>query len=261
MPQPDLKLPEATRSGLAGDLSRLGLERGDTVLVHSAMSRIGWVPGGAAGLLEVFGDVLGREGTLAAPTFPFTGSLLEHLRSEPVFDVERTPSRMGALSEVVRTHPEAVRSLGPTHPVAAIGPMARFLTEAHRHSSGPCDEHSPFVRLTSVRGKVLLLGVDFRSCTLLHAAEELARVPFIDFDTRYPVQVRTPEGEWKALIYCHSARLSANFSAIEPFLIAENLLSAGAVAHAEARLFVAADLLRVAGERLREDPYLLRRRP
>lgn len=255
-PQP----PEITRSGLADDLRRLGLERGDTVLVHSAMSRVGWVPGGAPGLLEVFRKVLGPEGTLAAPTFPFTGSLLEHLRSEPVFDVERTPSRMGALSEAVRTHPEAVRSRGPTHSVAAIGLAARFLTKAHRYSAGPCDEHSPFVRLQSVRGKVLLLGVDFRACTLLHAAEELARVPFIDFETRHPVQVHAPEGEWTASIYCHSAPLPADFPAIEPHLRVEGGLSGGTVGYAEARLILASDLLCIAGDRLRGDPYLLRRR-
>lgn len=254
------KLREVTRSGLADDLRRLGLERGDTVLVHSAMSQVGWVPGGASGLVEVFRAVLGPEGTLAAPTFPFTGSLLAHLRSEPVFDVERTPSRMGALSEAVRTHPGAVRSRGPTHPVAAMGPAAQFLTEAHRHSAGPCDEHSPFFRLPSVQGKVLLLGVDFRSCTLLHAAEELARVPFIDFETQYPVRVRAPEGEWTASIYCHSASLPADFPAIEPFLQAEGVLSMGLVGCAAARLFLASDLLRIAGERLRDNVYLLRRR-
>jgi aminoglycoside 3-N-acetyltransferase len=39
--------PLVTRESLAADLRALGLRRGDVVLVHTAMSRLGWVCGGA----------------------------------------------------------------------------------------------------------------------------------------------------------------------------------------------------------------------
>lgn len=132
-------------------------------------------------MVDALLEVLGPHGTLAVPTFPFTGSMLAHVRADPDFDVDETPSKTGAIAEEVRTRPGALRSLEPTHPVAALGPLAEFLAEDHVNAEGPCDAHSPLYRLTQVvptggaGGWVLLLGVDFRSCTLLHTTEELAR--------------------------------------------------------------------------------------
>src|SRR5688572_17543214 len=205
------------------------------------MSRIGHVLGGAPAVVDAFLDVLGPAGTLAVPTFPFTGSMLAHVRSDPDFDVDETPSKMGAITEELRTRPGALRSLEPTHPVAALGPAAAFLVEDHINAAGSCDEHSPLYRLTQVSGGaaggssayVLLLGVDFRNCTLLHAAEEIARVPFIDFETRYRLRGRSRRGAYAMSIYCHSTPLRANFPAIEPVLLERGLLTIGKVGSAE----------------------------
>jgi aminoglycoside 3-N-acetyltransferase len=256
-----VELPPVTREELARDLRALGLRPGDAVLVHSAMSRIGYVEGGAPAVVEAFLDALGPEGTLAVPTFPFRGTMLAYVRSDPQFDVAATPSLMGAISEAARLHPAALRSWEPTHPVAAIGRQARFLTEDHIHGEGACDEHSPLYRLTLVGGWVLLLGVDFRSCTLLHAAEELARVPYIDFATRYALHGHAPDGDYSMRIYCHSTPLRANFPAIEPALQERGLLRTGTVGVATARLARARDILDTALERLKADPFFLRQPP
>lgn len=254
-------LPPVTRSDISRDLSALGLKHGDTVLVHSAMSRIGHIQGGAEAVIDAFLDVLGPDGTLAVPTFPFRGGLLAYVRGDPEFDVDATPSLMGSISEATRKRPGAVRSLEPTHPVAALGRQARFLTEAHLHGAGPCDEHSPLFRLTLAGGYVLLLGVDFRNCTLLHTAEELARVPFIDFTTRYRLRGRASSGDYAMQIYCHSTPLRANFPAIEPVLLQRGVLTIGRVGVAEARLALASDILQAALDLLAQDPYALRQRP
>lgn len=253
-------LPRITSAEIARDLRALGLRAGDTVLVHSAMSRIGFVQGGAPAVVDAFLEVLAPAGTLAVPTFPFDGSMLSYVRSDPLFDVEQTPSRMGAITEAVRTRPGAVRSPEPTHPVAAIGPRAHFLLGDHVHAQGACDEHSPLYLLTHVEGLVLLLGVDFRNCTLLHVAEELARVPFIDFETRYRLRGRTCGREYALSIYCHSTGLRANFPAIESVLSRRGLLSTGRVGQAECRLARAKDILDTALDCLAHDPYFLRLR-
>ena len=86
--QGDHPLPRVTTADLVRDLRALGLRAGDVVLVHSAMSRIGYVDGGAPAVVQAFMDVLGPEGTLAVPTFPFRGSMLDYCRSGPLFDVQ-----------------------------------------------------------------------------------------------------------------------------------------------------------------------------
>ena len=250
--------PTVTRADIARDLRTLGVRPGDTILVHSAMSRIGYVEGGAPAVVDAFRDVLGPEGTLAVPTFPFNGSMLSYVRSDPDFDVETTPSKMGAITEAARLAPDAVRSLEPTHPVAAVGAQAQFLMEDHINGQGSCDEHSPLFRLTLVGGWVLMLGVDYRNCTLLHAAEEVAHVPFIDFATRYRLRGRTRGGDYAMSIYCHSTPLRANFPAIEPALQERGLLVMGKIGQATCRLARAADILQTALDRLAHDPYFLR---
>jgi aminoglycoside 3-N-acetyltransferase len=258
MPVEYLNLPPISAEEIARDLRALGLERGDCVLVHSSLSRIGRVVGGAEAVVDALLEVLGPEGTLAVPTFPFTGSMLEYLRSDPPFDAETTPSQMGAISEAVRRRTGAVRSLEPTHPVSALGSAARELTHTHARSEGSCDRDSPFCRLADLGGKVLLLGVDFRVCTLLHGAEELAGVPFIDFQTRYPISGRVGGCEYTMEIYCHSTPHPPNFPAIEPVLREQGQLRIGRVGQAEARLALASDILNRALERLRDDPFFLR---
>jgi aminoglycoside 3-N-acetyltransferase len=254
-------LPAVTRDQIAADLRALGLRPGDTLFVHSALSRIGNVVGGAEAVLDAFRDALGREGTVAVPTIPYRGSMRAYLESQPEFDLQATPSLMGAVTEAVRRHPGAVRSREPSHPVAAIGPRADFLTRDHLSSRSPCDEHSPYFRLTEVDAWYLMLGVDFHSCTLLHGAEEIARVPFLDLDTLYEVRCREGEHAYVARIACHSAGYRARFPAIEPVLDARGLLIRGHVGSAPCRLARARDILDVALEELARDPFFLRERP
>jgi aminoglycoside 3-N-acetyltransferase len=257
--RPDFRrLPPVPAADIARDLRTLGLGPGDVVLVHSSLSRIGNVPGGADAVVDAFLDVLGAAGTLAVPTFPFRGSMLAYVRSDPLFDVETTPSLMGAITEALRRRRAARRSLEPTHPVAAIGAHAGRLLDDHLNAQGSCDEHSPLYQLALTGGYVLLLGVDFRTCTLLHTAEEVARVPFIDFATRYRLRGRTRGGDYEMRIYCHSTPLRANFPAIEPVLAAQGRLRQGHVGLAGVRLARAADILDTARRRLADDPYFLR---
>src|SRR3712207_4214212 len=96
-------------------LGSLGLGQGDTVLVHSALSSLGQVEGGAKGLVQALLDLLGPAGTLVVPTLPSV--------TEP-FDPETSPSTVGRVSEVVRLWPGALRSRHPTHAVSAVGAQA-----------------------------------------------------------------------------------------------------------------------------------------
>lgn len=256
-----LSLPLVDRRRLVSDFHALGLRAGETVFVHSTLSRIGNVEGGAAAVVEALLEVLGDAGTLAVPTIPYRGSMRAYLEAAQPFDVQATPSLMGAISEAVRRHPRAVRSREPSHPVAAIGAQADFLIREHQQSRSPCDEHSPYYRLKAVEAWYLMLGVDFHACTLLHGAEEIARVPFLDLDTLYEIPCRDHDEGYVARIACHSAPLPANFTAIEPALEARGLLKRGFVGCAECRLARASDILDTAREELDRNPYFLRRRP
>jgi aminoglycoside 3-N-acetyltransferase len=162
------------RTDLAAALRELGLGAGDGVFVHSALSRLGSVDGGPATVLSAFDEVLGPAGLVAMPSFPYVGSTVEYLRPEPTFDVRRTPSRMGAVTEALRQQPGVVRSLHPTHPVCARGPGAEELVAGHDVAPTPFGPGSPYARMVERGMHQVWLGVGITTFTLYHTFEALA---------------------------------------------------------------------------------------
>jgi aminoglycoside 3-N-acetyltransferase len=95
---------------------------GDVVFLHSSLSNLGNVEGGAAGLVTVFVELLEAEGTLAVPTF-----MSADLALKETVDLRTAPSQTGIVSETVRTWPGALRSSHPFSSVAAIGHQADYI--------------------------------------------------------------------------------------------------------------------------------------
>ena len=59
---------------LIHDLSALGLCPGDTVIVHSSLSALGHVEGGADTVIDALKELLTEEGTLLFPALSFRDS-------------------------------------------------------------------------------------------------------------------------------------------------------------------------------------------
>src|SRR5262245_48821666 len=105
--------------------AELGVSRGRSIFVASDLARLMrfQTPGRQALLDAHFSaliELLGHEGTLFVPT-----ASMDLCNTNLVFDLAATPSReMGAFSEFVRTHKQAVRSFHPFWSIAGIGPAA-----------------------------------------------------------------------------------------------------------------------------------------
>src|SRR5690606_31747653 len=114
---------------LADDLRQLGVAAGDVLLVHASLSAIGFVTAGPVGVIEGLLAAVGPDGTIAMPAHsgqmsdpahwqnpPVPAEWVETLRAEtPAFDPRTTPTRqMGAIAELFRTWPGALRSNHPT---------------------------------------------------------------------------------------------------------------------------------------------------
>ena len=153
-------------------LNSLGLKRGDVVFAHTSLKSFGHVRGGAKTVVRAALDVLGKNGTWVVPTFS------NYFWDDPdqVWDRENTPSKMGIITETVRTWPHARRSRHAPHPISAIGNYAEDLTDRDNLTDFAFD--SPFRRLIELNAWIVLVGVKFNICTLLHVVEELAEIPY-----------------------------------------------------------------------------------
>jgi aminoglycoside 3-N-acetyltransferase len=166
--------------GLRRVLQDLGIRPGDSVMLHSAFSRDHGFRGSAETLTNVFLDALGPDGHLLMVSLPYRSSSLQYLQNLKQFDVRRTPSMMGLVSEFFRRRPGVRRSLHPTHPVLVHGPRAAWFVEAHPTCRHPCGPDSPFDRLAAVDGKAVFFNVPFATYTFFHYLEHLVapRLPF-----------------------------------------------------------------------------------
>jgi aminoglycoside 3-N-acetyltransferase len=234
-------------------LQALGLRTGNHVLVHSSLSSLGHVAGGAATVVESLLRVVGPDGTVLVPTL--TGNEDVGPDAVVVFDVGSTPGWTGAVSECLRTWDGARRSRHPTHSVAALGAGADHFTRGHEDCVTPCGPGSPYALLAEDQdGVILLLGCDHESNTTWHHVEELAGVDY--HLQRRPVRAEIRDGEWTGSgdYWMHRYGSPRRFGAIEPLLQQRGRQVQGQVGEARARLMSAAGAVSIGVEVLRADP-------
>ncbi|WP_458188800.1 aminoglycoside N(3)-acetyltransferase [Haladaptatus sp. NG-WS-4] len=186
-----------TVDSIASDLRSLGVEAGQTVLVHSSLSSLGWVCGGAPAVVDALQRVVGKRGTVVMPTHSpgnrdptnmnnpsVPDSWYETVREQmPPYRPAVTPTQgVGAVPECFRSYPDVRRSAHPQHSFAACGTDAEFVTEDHSYDYSLGDE-SPLARVYDLDGKILLLGTSHATNTSLHLAEYRADLD-VDTETR-----------------------------------------------------------------------------
>lgn len=157
-------------------LSLLGIKAGDIVLVHSALSSIGYVDGGSDTVIDALLETVGKDGTIVM------SSLTGWFHS---YDAEKTPSEVGKISEVFRKRENAVRSLHPVHSITAIGKDAEYIASGHDKCETGCGKGTPYMKIHDIDGKILLLGVDMDRNTFMHTIED-------ESDAQYLVTIDIP---------------------------------------------------------------------
>jgi len=237
-----------TKEQLVSDLRRIGLETGDSVLVHSSLSKIGFVEGGPKTLVDALFEVIGESGTLLFPTFPAKGRNKTHLEEAPYFDLLNTPSRMGAVTEYFRKLEGVQRSFHPTDPVAAKGPLAKYYTDSHFGQLTPYNEFSPFRKLCEKKGKILMLGTTLNgACTNLHTLEDAVDFKFPVYDKQvFDVKMIDAEGRESLMqTKVHNPDYSAkrNCDALKPMFEQEHVLVNGMIGEAKSMLIDADGML------------------
>jgi aminoglycoside 3-N-acetyltransferase len=170
---------------MSDDLRAIGVRRGTILMLHTRMSAIGWVVGGAETVVRAVLEALGPDGTLVAYTgwndnpFELEGWPSDwkdsYLRELPAYDptVSQPARDNGRVPERIWTWPDSVRSAHPEANVTAIGRQASWLV-SDQPDDFPQGAGSPLAKLVEAEGQVLMLGAPLSTITLLHHSETLA---------------------------------------------------------------------------------------
>lgn len=224
-----------TQADLVAGLRDMGVETGAMLQVHSSLSQLGYVEGGAETVVDALREVVGPEGTVMVPTF--------NHGSADVYDPLTTPSANGAVTEALRRRPEARRSVHPTHPYAAIGKHAEDLVAGHLEVD-TFSRRSPLGKLADQGGSILLLGVGMRANTAAHIGETMARVHCLGFN-QFPRRVRLEDGRvipaWS--VVWREGPCLIEWEPLETRLRSRDLIRDGRIGDGEAHLMKALDVI------------------
>ena len=178
-----------TKQDLIKDIAAVGIRRTDTLLVHSSMKAIGEVEGGADTVLDAFMEYM-EPGLLILPTHTWDRIGVDH----PLFDPGKEDSCVGILTNLFRKRPGVIRSLHPTHSVAAYGRDAAEYVSGEELRDTPCPRNGCWGKLYDRNAKILFLGCSLKCNTIIHGVEEWNNIPSRLAEKHILLQIVLPDG-------------------------------------------------------------------
>jgi aminoglycoside N3'-acetyltransferase len=150
----------------------------EILMVHSSVNHmLPMYTGSPLELVRMLADFCGPTRTLAMPAFffgdPQLDDVVEHYRRNPRFDVRRTPSQMGIVTELFRRLDGVRQSLHPTHRIAARGPLADALTRGHEAAGSTFGKGTPFEFMAAHDTCILGIGKPVEVLSQVHHVEDL----------------------------------------------------------------------------------------
>ena len=259
-------LPTVGKRDIKEGLDRLGIRRGDVLLVHSSLSRFGYVDGGADEVIDALMGAVSSEGTLMMSAITtsaeFVARCIEAAQKGesadvPPFDPDGTPTWAGTIAEAFRKRPGVMRSLHPTHSVSAWGSRAEEMIAGHENAPGPCGAGTPYLRLTDgERGFVLLMGVNHQSNTTLHGFEELFGCEYVLYPEVCRIPVKTSAGVKEARTRVHLPHLNRHLGILETAFVDGMAQTVTHVGGSPLRCVNGKAMRKITLDALRRDPFL-----
>ena len=245
-----------TKQQLTTQIRHFGIHPNDNLMNHSSMKAIGDVEGGADTVLDAFSEYL-YDGLLIFPTHTWAQMSDRYL----IFDPLTEPSCVGVLTNLFFRRPGVVRSLHPTHSVAALGKDAPDYVKGEEKWDTPCPKQGCWGRLYDRKAKILFLGCSLKRNTFLHSVEEWNHIPQRLTHDRLPTMVKTPRGK---LLYCPMHRhyhpicpdISANYDKMEPVFFKKGIAVEGKIGEARSVLCDAVAMADLVSEFLHRNPDL-----
>ncbi len=258
---------------IVSELRAFGIRRGDMIGLHSSVLSLGRVmidsqkKGGEDAVKKAVHDIIDAfvdavsadEGLLMVPTFSYN---FAGPKNAKVYHPRKTASGVGLLTDLFFRRPDAHRSLHPTHSVAAIGSSAEQFVKDHEKKT-PLGIDSPFHRLAKRDGWICYLGTNSMTLSLLHVAEVLAKVPYLDVSPwgfRGQIEaalVEEDDGSVVEVPLRENPGCSLSFNKFDDLLAGAKTARFGKIYSSNVTIFKASEALELAVKKLQQDPFWL----
>jgi aminoglycoside 3-N-acetyltransferase len=186
---------EITTADLFDALQAVGITQGDILCIHTDISGFGTPAikdknAYLDAILSTIREAAGEGGCIVMPTFTYS------FCNQQEFNVQQTPSQMGALTERFRKQQGTRRTRDPIFSFAVDGKNSDPILETDNNCFG---DQSVYAKLHRLNAKLILLGSRVKGYTFFHYIEQCFGVPYrffktfrgtvIDEGTRYETSV------------------------------------------------------------------------
>lgn len=212
------------------------------VTVHSALRKVGSVEGRGEGLLDAFIEYFTKDGGLfVVPTHTW-----DNLGSpgKPTLDMNIPHTCIGKLTEIAAAHPDAHRSMHPTHSVAVFGDSAKaeMFIKGDETVDLMISPDGCYGNIYRQGGYVLLVGVGHESNTYIHCIEAMLNVPDrVEKEHNCKTSVLTTDGRRierriRGLVEDKIGDVSVKYPKFEPAFRYHGCITDGFIGDAKAQL-------------------------
>ena len=244
------------KADLSESLRKIGIKAGDQLLVHSSFKSLEF-EGTPIEVCRCLMDVVTDRGLLMMTTHSYN---FINRKDISAYNKDETQSQTGIIPETFRQMDGVLRSLHPTHSIAAWGKDAQKYILGHEKFEA-LGEGTTLFRFARTGGKILMIGCDLEACTMVHEAEWEAQVPYLDInydpDWGREALYYDDEGELIRVHYENIPGCSHGFVKSQPGLIDTGCLEEISLNQEVSYLANANCLLNYLVNRLIEEPYFL----
>lgn len=250
-----------TRTEIIDLLKKNGLKKGDTIMVHSALKKLGEIYGISNNdrteycktiyeCIDNVIDIKNNNGTLAVPTFTH-----DYVRKQKPFYLETSLSETGVFTEYIRNLPDSIRTLHPIDSNCIIGVKKKLFRNL---SSSAYGINSFFDVLSKIRNsKILYFGASTNHTTLMHHIEHLVGVSYLYnkayfYPDVYQANVKVNKPFFCAVRYLNG-KVNHHYEKLETRLVELKLINIDFLNEFKIMSAKVSDIIRTAYEMLQED--------
>jgi aminoglycoside 3-N-acetyltransferase len=243
------------KENLKTALKIIGVKKGDKLLVHASFKSLKF-EGTPEDVCRAFMETVTETGLLMVVTHSY--NFISKPGVDRVYDRTKSKSQVGAFSDAFWRIKGVERSFHPSHSVAAFGRNTREYLKDH-HKGETMGRTGPLYRFAKAGGRILMLGCNLNSCTMIHTAEFLADVPYlkIHYDTSwgYGADYIDENGKQARYHYNTIPGCSHKFERCAPMLIADKAAEMVSLGTEESYLIKANKMMKLTEGALAKDPY------